>query len=196
MSLRVLVVLDMSEPESANADPSLLNACAALGYTVRTASGTDLRLPDIVARFDPDIVMIASESDARDTIEHVVVATRDAPRPIALFTDHDNAAQMRDILRRGVCAYVVPGLSPASMRPVLEVAIARFEVEQELRRELAQSRAQLDERKLLDRAKAVLMRQGLSEDDAHRRLRRMAMDKGLKLTEVAKRVIEVGELFG
>jgi len=113
-----------------------------------------------------------------------------------LFTEHEDAPHIRELLRRGISAYVVAGLTPASMRPVLEVALARFEVEQKLRDELAASRAQLEDRKVIDRAKAVLMRQGLSEDEAHVRLRRMAMQKHLKLVEVARRVIEVGELLG
>lgn len=195
MTLKVLVVLDVADPATP-VDPVLLDGLVALGYAVQTAHGGDTRLTEQVVAFGPDVIIIDSESDARDALEHVAMATRDAPRPIALFTDYDDTSHVPELLRRGVSAYVVAGLHPSRLKPVLEVAVARFELDQQLRAELADTRSQLEDRKLLDRAKAILMKQGLDEDEAHRRMRRMAMERNLKLVEVARRVIDMAQLLG
>jgi two-component system, response regulator / RNA-binding antiterminator len=96
-----------------------------------------------------------------------------------------------------VTAYVVAGLAPERVKPVLEVPMARFQHEEALRRELADARTELSDRKVVDRAKGLLMqRQGLSETEAYARLRKAAMDKGLKLAEVAQRILDVSDLLG
>jgi len=103
---------------------------------------------------------------------------------------------VRDAIAAGVTAYVVAGLAPDRVKPVLEVALARFQHEEHLRRELADARNQLSERKAIDRAKGLLMRrQGLSEEEAYARMRKTAMDKGLKLAEVAQRMLDVADLL-
>jgi response regulator NasT len=104
---------------------------------------------------------------------------------------------VRDAIAAGVTAYVVAGLASERIKPVLEVAMARFQHEQALRDELAQARSELSQRKLVDRAKALLMkRHGLSEPEAYTRLRRAAMDKGLKIADVAQRILDVADLLG
>ncbi|OYU75081.1 MAG: response regulator, partial [Burkholderiales bacterium PBB5] len=138
-----------------------------------------------------------AESQARDTLEHVVMATRDERRPIVLFTDDNDTTHMRDAIAAGVTAYVVAGLATERVKPVLDVAMARFQVEEKLRRELADARSQLTERKVVERAKGLLMkRHGLSEDEAYARLRKTAMDKGLKLADLAQRMIDALDLLG
>jgi response regulator NasT len=124
------------------------------------------------------------------------MATRDARRPIVLFTEDNDTSHVRDAIAAGVTAYVVAGLAPERVRPVLDVALARFQHEEHMRRELADARSQLSERKTIDRAKGLLMeRQGLSEEEAYARLRKTAMDKGLKLSEVAQRILDVADLL-
>ena len=126
-----------------------------------------------------------------------MVATRDARRPIVLFTNNGDTTHVKDAVAAGVSAYIVAGLASERIRPILDVAMARFEHEQGLRRELADARSELKDRKLIDRAKALLMqRQGLSEDAAYARLRKAAMDKGLKLGDVAQRMLDVADLLG
>jgi len=167
------------------------------GCNIVAVLPADVFLPDRVAQIAPDIIIVDAESQARDTLEHVVVATRDARRPIVLFTDDDDTSHVRDAIAAGVTAYVVAGLAPERVKPVLDVAMARFEHEEAMRRELANARLQLSERKLIDRAKGVLMtRQGMTEADAYARLRKTAMDKGLKLADVAQRVLDVADLLG
>jgi len=173
------------------------------GYDMVASLPADAFLAQRLAELQPDMVIVDAESDARDALEHVVVATRDAPRPIVMFTNDGNSAHARAAVAAGVTAYVVAGLAPERIRPILEVAWARFEREQSLRRELERTRhelgelsAELRERKLIERAKALLMqRQGFSEPEAYARLRKAAMDKGLRLVEVAQRVLDVADLL-
>jgi response regulator NasT len=142
----------------------------------------------------PDLVIIDADAPDRDLLEQI--GARAQGRPIVMFVDQsDEEASLRAI-EAGVSAYVVNGLSPARVRPVLDVAIARFRHIEGLRAELARSRADLAERKLIERAKGLLMqRRGLSEAQAYVALRRQAMNEGLRLAEVARRVLSVAELL-
>jgi two-component system, response regulator / RNA-binding antiterminator len=166
------------------------------GYNIVAVLPADTFLNERLAQLQPDMIIVDAESEARDSLEHVVVATRDARRPIVLFTNDSDTTHVRDAVAAGVSAYVVAGLSPDRIRPILDVALARFEHEQGLRRELADARSELQSRKVIDRAKSLLMqRQGLSEADAYARLRKAAMDKGMKLGEVAQRMLDVADLL-
>ncbi len=156
----------------------------------------DAFLPDRLAQLQPDMIIVDAQSQARDTLEHVVMATRDARRPIVLFTDDSDTRHVRAAIASGVTAYVVAGLAPERVRPVLEVALARFEHEQALRTELAEARGQLAERKVIDRAKGLLMqRHQIAEAEAYARIRKAAMDKGLKMAEVAQRIVDAADLL-
>jgi response regulator NasT len=167
------------------------------GYNIVAVLPADTYLPERLAQIDPDLVIVDAESRARDTLEHVVIATRDARRPIVLFTNDDDTSHVGDAIAAGVTAYVVAGLAPTRVKPVLDVAMARFRHEEAMRRELADARLQLSERKVVERAKGILMsRHGLSEEQAYGRLRKSAMDRGLKLAEVAQRVVDVADLLG
>jgi response regulator NasT len=167
------------------------------GYNIVAVLPPDMFLPERLAQIQPDLIIVDAESQARDTLEHVVMATRDARRPIVLFTDDNDTTHVKDAIAAGVSAYVVAGLAPVRVKPVLEVAMARFQVEESMRQQLADARSQLSDRKLIDRAKGLLMkRQGLSEEEAYARLRKTAMDKGLKIAELAQRMIDAIDLLG
>jgi two-component system, response regulator / RNA-binding antiterminator len=167
------------------------------GYNIVAVLPADVFLPDRLAQISPDMIIVDAESEARDTLEHVVMATRDARRPIVLFTNDDDTTHVRDAIAAGVTAYVVAGLAADRVKPVLDVALARFQHEEALRRELTDARSQLSDRKTIDRAKGILMsRQSLSEEEAYARLRKTAMDKGLKLGDVAQRILDVADLLG
>lgn len=205
-ALRIIVVA----PELAVADPSDAAALALAersrslriallenGYNLIAVLPSDAFLPQRIAQLQPDMVIVDAESEARDTLEHVVMATRDARRPIVMFTNDSDTRHVKDAVAAGVSAYVVAGLAPDRIRPILDVAMARFQHEQALRAELAEARTELQDRKLIDRAKGLLMqRQGLSEQAAYDKLRRTAMDKNLKLAEVAQRILDVADLLG
>ena len=167
------------------------------GYNIVAALPADTFLGERLAQLQPDIIIVDAESDARDSLEHVVMATRYARRPIVLFTNDNDTTHVKDAVAAGVSAYIVAGLSPDRIRPILDVAMARFEHEQGLRQELAHVKTELQDRKVIDRAKGLLMqRQGLSEKVAYDKLRKAAMDKGLRLGEVAQRMLDAADLLG
>lgn len=167
------------------------------GFNLVATLPADVFLADRIAQLQPDMIIVDAESDARDALEHVVMATRDERRPIVLFTNDGDTRHVKDAVAAGVSAYIVAGLAPERIRPILDVAMARFQHEQALRRELADAKSELRDRKVIDKAKGLLMqRQGLTEDEAYARLRKMAMDKGLRLAEVSQRVLDIADLLG
>jgi response regulator NasT len=161
-------------------------------------------LSERIAQLQPDLIIVDAESDARDALEHVVMATRDERRPIVLFTNDDDSGHVKEAVAAGVSAYIVAGLSAQRIQPILQVAMARFEREQALLQALTSTQnerdalsTELKERKLIDRAKGLLMqRQGLTEDEAFKKMRKTAMDRGLKVAEVAQRMLDVADLLG
>ena len=188
---------DVPALQAAERSRSLRIGLLASGYDIVAVLPPDMFLPDQLAQIQPDLIIVDAESQARDTLEHVVMATRDARRPIVLFTDDADTTHVPDAIAAGVTAYVVAGLAPDRVRPVLEVAMARFRHEESLRRELADARTQLHDRKVIDRAKGFLMtRQGVSEEEAYGLLRMAAMDKGIKVADIAQRIVEVAGLLG
>ena len=166
-------------------------------YNLMAVLPADTFLTERLAQLQPDMIIVDAESDARDSLEHVVMATRNARRPIVLFTNDNDTTHVKDAVAAGVSAYVVAGLSPDRIRPILDVAMARFEHETGLRQELAHAKSELQDRKAIDRAKALLMqRQGLTEEAAFAKLRKAAMDKGLRMGEVAQRMLDAAHLLG
>lgn len=167
------------------------------GYRIAGLLGADAYLTERLAELAPDVLIVDAESGARDAIEHVVWASRDAPRPIVLFTEDHDPTHVREAVAAGVVAYVVAGLAPERVRPVIDVAMARFEHESQLKSELAAAKGQLQEREVIARAKALLMqRHGLAEPQAYARLRSTAMNQGLTIHEISRRLLEVADLFG
>ena len=166
------------------------------GFNLIATLPADVFLADRIAQLQPDLIIVDAESEARDALEHVVFATRDARRPIVMFTDDSDTSHVKDAVAVGVSAYIVDGLASSRIKPILEVAMARFEYEERLRQERDQARSDLQDRTVIDRAKALLMKhQGLSEDQAFAKLRKVAMDKGLKLGEVAQRTLDMADLL-
>ena len=188
---------DAAAQAQAERSRSLRIGLLQAGYNIVAVLPADMFLPAQLAQIQPDMVIIDAESQARDTLEHVVVATRNERRPIVMFTDDSDTSHVQDAIAAGVTAYVVAGLAPERVKPVLEVALARFQFEESLRQELADARSQLHERKLIERAKGLMMtRQGITEDVAYARLRRAAMDRKLRLADLAQRVIDAADLLG
>jgi response regulator NasT len=212
-SLRIVVVapdLDIADPgdeqavRQAERSRSLRIGLLENGFNLIASLPADVFLSERIAQLQPDLIIVDAESDARDALEHVVMATRDERRPIVMFTNDDDTRHVKDAVAAGVSAYIVAGLSAERIRPILDVALARFEHEQSLLQTLASTQSERDElsaelkdRKLIDRAKGLLMqRQNLSEEEAFRKMRKTAMDKGLKLADVAQRMLDVADLLG
>jgi two-component system, response regulator / RNA-binding antiterminator len=191
-SLRVLLIDD-----GAHRVPLIRDELTRLGYVVVGVLDSATLIHDCVVQLAPDVVIVDSESPTRDTLEHLATLSARNPRPVVVFAEDDAESPLRQALQAGVSAYVVAGLQAHRLAPVLQVAIARFEQDKALREQLEDAQSQLSARKRIERAKGILMAQsGLSEDAAHKHLRKLAMDRGQKLAEVADRVIEARELLG
>jgi two-component system, response regulator / RNA-binding antiterminator len=212
-ALRIVVVA----PDLAVTDPADEHALAQAersrslrigllenGFNLIATLPGDVFLAERLAQLQPDLVIVDAESEARDALEHVVMATRDERRPIVMFTNDSDTTHVKAAVAAGVSAYIVAGLSPERIRPILDVAMARFQHEQALRDELNHAKSELQERnaelqhrKTIDRAKGLLMqRQGLTEQAAYDKLRKAAMDKGIKVAEVAQRMLDAADLLG
>src|SRR5262245_56001669 len=147
-------------------------------------------------RIEPELVIVDMDSPDRDTLEDMQRITSEQPRPIVMFVDESDSESIRTAVRAGVAGYVVKGASPDRIRPVLEVAVARFEEFQALRNELARAQSTLAERKTIERAQGILMeKRGFSEEEAFRMLRKMAMNQGVRLAEVARHVLAAAEII-
>ena len=189
--LRVLLIDDGAQ----HIQP-IRDALVAQGHEVVGVIDSATLVHDCVQRLQPDVVIVDTDSPTRDTLENLATLSSRNPRPIVVFTDDDSHGPMQRALRAGVSAYVIAGLQPERLAPVLQVAIARFEQEAALRAQLDKAEQQLAGRKTIERAKGVLMAEaGLSEDEAYKRLRKLAMDRGKRLADVAQSVIEAHDLL-
>ena len=166
------------------------------GHDVVGVIASATLIHDLVQQLQPDVVIVDSDSPTRDTLENLATLSMRNPRPVVVFTEDESRDPMQRALRAGVSAYVIAGLQPERLEPVLQVAIARFEQEAALRAQLDKAEQQLAGRKLIERAKGVLRTEsGLDEDAAYKRLRKLAMDRGKRLADVAQSVIDAQELL-
>ncbi len=171
-------------------------ALAQAGLAVVAELGTADGLLRAVSVSTPDVVIIDLESPDRDILENMRSLSRDNPHPVVMFASDAASDTIRQAIEAGVSAYVVDGLSAGRVRAVVEVAIARFERYASLQSELAEARTSLAQRKLIERAKGILMvRGGRSESDAYHALRKLAMDQNKTIAEIAQGVIDTAELF-
>ncbi|WP_240046760.1 ANTAR domain-containing response regulator [Paracraurococcus ruber] len=176
-----------SDSDRAAAVEAGLTAAGCL--VVGVATGTT-ELTRAVRDSGAEVIVCGLDDPSRDELEGMRALHRDEPRPVVLFAEKAEPEQIEAALEAGVAAYVVEGMAPSRVRPVIEVAIRRFRAHQALRQELAAAKQDLEERRLVDRAKAVLMQtHKLTEPEAYRRLRRMAMDRGQRLAAIASEVL-------
>jgi len=190
--LRVLLVNDTEKPIG-----ELRQALLAIGYRVLDDVAAAGALLKAVETQQPDVVIIDVDSPSRDTLEQLAVIHRQAPRPVVMFSADGDNQLIRSVVGAGVTAYVVDGLSSSRLAPIIEVALARFEQQTQLRRKLDDVQQQLVDRKLIDRAKGMLMdKRGMSEAEAYAALRQQAMKQGVKLVDVARQIIPIADLLG
>ena len=158
--------------------------------------GDETALARRVADSSPDVVLIDLAHPARDAMEELALASGPLDRPVAIFADRTDPAAMKAAIEAGVSAYVVDGLERHRVRPVLDAAVARFQMFKRMRTELTAAKAALAERKTIDRAKGLLMSaRGLNEEEAYALLRKTAMNQGRKLFEVAEALVTASELL-
>ena len=168
-----------------------------VGYNVIAEIGDPRQLHDEVLRLSPDMIIVDTNSPSRDTLENICMITQSCPRPVVMFAQDAARESIREAVRVGVNAYVVDGLTPERITPIVETAVAHFELFQNIRDELHETRTRLSERKLIERAKGILMEEKkVSEDEAYRLLRKLAMDKSASVATIAEQVISVAKLLG
>ena len=145
---------------------------------------------------DPDVVVISLENPQRDRLEHFFSLSRAIDRPIAMFVDRSDGAMIEAAVEAGVSAYVVDGLKRERIKPILEMAISRFNAFSRLTRELEQARGELENRKVIDQAKGILMRtRQLGEPEAYALLRKTAMNQNRTIVEIARSLITAASLL-
>lgn len=150
----------------------------------------------LIETMDPDVIIIDIENPNRDMMEHMFQLTRMISRPIAMFVDRSDTAAIEAAVDAGVSAYVVDGLKKERIKPILDMAVSRFNAFSRLRRELVEARNALEERKVIERAKGILMKmRGLSEEEAFAVLRQTAMNEKKKLADIAQSVVTAAGLL-
>ncbi len=189
--LKVLIVDEVVERAEV-----LQAALARAGYEVVAYVPSTFDLHRQVGTLKPDIVIIETDSPDRDTLENICVVSRDDPRPIVMFTHDGDSQKIREATKAGVSAYVVDGMATDRVGPIIDAAVARFEQYYALKFELNEAEEKLADRKVIERAKGILMKsRGLSEDDAYRALRKRAMESNARLVDVARQLIAIAGLI-
>lgn len=146
---------------------------------------------------DPDVILIDLANPSRDVLEQMFQVSRVVSRPVAMFVDQSDASMIQAAVDAGVSAYVVDGLRKERIRPIVDMAISRFNAFDRLQKELENARSQLAERKVIERAKGILMKaRNLSEEEAHALLRHTAMNEKKKVADIARSVVTAASLLG
>jgi response regulator NasT len=191
MALRVLLV--DQDPDRAS---TLERVLRDEGYDLLGKVAPDQEFLTRVRELGPDVIIVDMALPDRDTLEYMATITRDQPKPIVMFVDQSDETMIGRAVKAGVSAYVVDGVDPLRVKPIVDVAIAQFREFQALRDELAQTKSTLAGRKLIERAKGLLMEErGMSEDEAYKALRKLAMDRGMRLIDVADNLLAVAKLL-
>lgn len=189
--LRILII-----DESRVRASELCAGLAMAGHQVAAVLPSALDLTAQIESIKPDVILIETESPSRDTLENLAVMNREMPRPVILLTQERDAEVMRAAFKAGVSAYVVDNLDLARLKPIVDVAIARFEEHQDLKQELAVATRKLSERKIVERAKGILMKtRGLDEDQAYAALRKLAMERAQPIGKIAGDLVEIAKLL-
>jgi response regulator NasT len=192
-STLTVAVIDPSQARAAILEEGL--RMAGIGRVFVLPDSADLQ--ERVSALKPDVVVIHLESPSRDILEQMSSVSRHAGRPVAMFVDRSDAAMMEAAVDAGISAYVVDGLRPERIRSIIDIAILRFNAFARLERELSEARGELADRKLIERAKGILMNlKGLSEDEAYKQLRRKAMNEKRKIADIARAIVTTADLLG
>lgn len=191
MPVPLKILLIDTDPERAEALERNIRE-AGFSEVLRVTSGQNLS--EIVERVSPDLVIIDMALPDRDTLEDIRGLSASAPRPVVMFSDKDDPAFVDAAIAAGVCSYNLSGVASQDIKPIVTAAIALFRRYQHVETELAAAKALLAERRLLERAKAILMRdRKMTEPQAYRWLQRKAMNENRKLSQVVVEFVEKEE---
>lgn len=153
-------------------------------------------LLDRLRAIDPDVILIDLESPSRDVLKQMFMVSRSVARPVAMFVDQSDTAMINAAIDAGVSAYIVDGLRKDRIKPILDTTISRFNVFAKLKKELEQAKSQIEDRKAIDRAKALIMRaKSIPEDQAYALMRQAAMNEHKKIADIARSIITAAELL-
>ncbi|MBO6506587.1 MAG: ANTAR domain-containing protein [Kordiimonadaceae bacterium] len=189
-NLKILVI-DEDPGRAAVLEGALVEA----GYTHSVTLRTNSNLHQRIMALEPDVVIIDLQNPDRDTLESMFQVSRAVQKPIAMFVDQSDDDSIRRAVNAGVSAYVVDGLKKDRVKPVVELAVSRFESFSRIVRERDEARTALAERKTIDKAKGLLMdRRQISEDEAYRMMRQTAMQQSRRLFDIAESIITAFEL--
>jgi response regulator NasT len=187
-----ILIIDENRLRAAVIEDGLRDAGYSKLTLVHDVAGIARRIADI----SPDVIVIDLENPNRDVLESMFQLSRAVKRPIAMFVDRSDQAAIEAAVEAGVSAYVVDGLKRERVKPILDMAISRFNAFARMSRELEDARSQLESRKLVDRAKGILMKtRGMSEADAYALLRKTAMNQNRKISEIAESLITAAGLL-
>ncbi|OQW71883.1 MAG: response regulator [Proteobacteria bacterium ST_bin11] len=175
----------------------LLEASLRLhGCEVVTLKLKELDVMKIVQTLNPDVVVLNLYAPNEAVLRTIVDINQNCSLPVVIFAEDQQTETINKVIKAGVSAYIVDGLEPKRIKFIIDIAIARFKEQQALKDELKKTKTQLEDRKLMDRAKAILIKsQGYTEDQAYHALRKLAMDRNIAIGEMAKNVISMAELF-
>jgi response regulator NasT len=188
-----VLVIDENRIRAAVIEEGLREA----GYTDVTIVHDMAGIAARIATLEPDVIVIDLENPNRDMLENMFQLSRAVRRPIAMFVDRSDTASIEAAVEAGVSAYVVDGLRKERVKPILDMAVSRFNAFSRMARELEEARTELENRKVIDRAKGILMKsRGLSEDKAYALLRTTAMNQNRKISEIAASLITAAGLLG
>ena len=179
------------------------NRAALIVESLAVAGDFDVRvltrvndLAERIRALKPDVVLIDIANPSRDTLEEVALASGPNERTVAMFVDRSDEGLTRAAIEAGVSAYVVDGMQPERMKPILDAAVTRFNMFQRMRTELETTKRALEERKVIDRAKGLVMKaKGLGEDEAYALLRKTAMDQNKRVADVAQALVTAAGLL-
>ena len=191
-----------SSPKIVIVDESPIRA-AILQEGLREAGFTDVvhisEMQNLLSRIyalDPDVIVIDLENPSRDVLEQMFQVSRAVRRPIAMFVDQSDSSSIQASVEAGVSAYIVDGLKKERLKPILDLCISRFNAFTKLQAELDRAKSALEDRKVIDRAKGILMKvKGLTEDEAYILLRSTAMREKKKIGEIAQSILTASELL-
>jgi response regulator NasT len=187
-----IVIIDESPIRAAILEEGLREA----GYTEVVQVNEMQSLLSRIYSLDPDIIVIDLENPSRDSLEQMFQVSRAVRRPIAMFVDQSDSAMIQASVDAGVSAYIVDGLKKERIKPILDLCVSRFNAFSRLQDELDRTRNALEERKVIDRAKGILMKlKGLTEEEAYVLMRSTAMREKKKIGEIAQSILTASELL-
>ena len=191
-SLSILVI-DENRIRAAVIEAGLRDAGHERVMLIHDVTGIAAR----IAELEPDVIVIDLENPNRDMLENMFQLSRTVKRPIAMFVDRSDRASIEAAVDAGVSAYIVDGLRQERVKPILDMAVSRFNAFSRMARELEEARGELQSRKQVDKAKRILMQsRGLSEEAAYALLRKTAMNQNRKISEIADSLITAAGLLG